>query len=283
MPRRKTGRDGAFPVAPGPPWRNNRRAAMDALEPLAGNPPDPRTKTLADVLHACKAESCVPEKYWITLVRAMAAGDSLALHALYGRAYSLVLACALGITGDRETAGDVTVEVFHDAWRMASTYDPAGGTVLGWILDRARSRAIDIPPSDGGPTAGASSYASLWKRLARRIIAEPGREPVVVLVPPPEPEWEVVAPGISCRLIATDTDRGQVAMLVRLAPGVEYPPHTHAGVEHLYMFEGELRVDARRFRAGEYLRSEPGTSDRRVWTETGCKGVLITSTRDILL
>ena len=29
-------------------------------------------------------------------------------------------------------------------------------------------------------------------------------------------------------------------MLVPLAPGVEYPPHIHAGVEALHLLQGEL-------------------------------------------
>jgi RNA polymerase sigma-70 factor (ECF subfamily) len=33
--------------------------------------------------------------------------------------------------------------VFHDVWRRAAGYDPANGTVLGWIMNQARSRAID--------------------------------------------------------------------------------------------------------------------------------------------
>jgi len=33
-----------------------------------------------------------------------------------------------------------------------------------------------------------------------------------------EPEWEQVAPGIECKLLATDTQRHRVSMLVRLAP-----------------------------------------------------------------
>jgi RNA polymerase sigma-70 factor (ECF subfamily) len=28
-------------------------------------------------------------------------------------------------------------------WRRASLYDPAGGSVVGWIMNQARSRAID--------------------------------------------------------------------------------------------------------------------------------------------
>ena len=47
------------------------------------------------------------------------------------------------ITGNRETAEEVTLDVFHDVWRRAATYDPADGSVVGWIMNQARSRAID--------------------------------------------------------------------------------------------------------------------------------------------
>jgi RNA polymerase sigma-70 factor (ECF subfamily) len=47
------------------------------------------------------------------------------------------------ITANRETAEELTVDVFHDVWRRASRYDAADGTVLGWIMNQARSRAID--------------------------------------------------------------------------------------------------------------------------------------------
>ena len=47
------------------------------------------------------------------------------------------------ITANRETAEELTLDVFHDVWRRASRYDPGGGTVLGWIMNQARSRAID--------------------------------------------------------------------------------------------------------------------------------------------
>jgi len=47
------------------------------------------------------------------------------------------------ITANRETAEEVTLDVFHDVWRRASCYEEAGGTVLGWIMNQARSRAID--------------------------------------------------------------------------------------------------------------------------------------------
>jgi anti-sigma factor ChrR (cupin superfamily) len=92
-----------------------------------------------------------------------------------------------------------------------------------------------------------------------------------------------VAPGISCKLLATDTEKNRVSLLVRLAPGTEYPPHRHAEVEELYMLDGELIVGDRKLRSGDYLRSEPGSVDHRVWSETGCTGVLLTSFDDVIL
>jgi RNA polymerase sigma-70 factor (ECF subfamily) len=47
------------------------------------------------------------------------------------------------ITANRETAEELTIDVFHDVWRHAARYDAANGTVLGWIMNQARSRAID--------------------------------------------------------------------------------------------------------------------------------------------
>jgi anti-sigma factor ChrR (cupin superfamily) len=125
--------------------------------------------------------------------------------------------------------------------------------------------------------------ASLQQRLAQRIAAETGG----AVVPPPareyrEPEWDEVAPGIFCKLLANDTERQRVSMLVRLLPNVEYPPHTHAGLEELHLLDGELWIDDRKLYPGDYNRAERPSGDKRVWSETGCTCVLITSTEDIL-
>ena len=136
-------------------------------------------------------------------------------------------------------------------------------------------------PSDLLP---ASASVSLWERLTQRISAETGKHPL--LPPPPqwvEPEWKEVAPGISCKLLATDTEKNVVSMLVKLAPGTNYPSHRHHGVEELHLLEGELIVDDRTFYPGDYRRAEPDSIDHRVWSETGCMCVLVTSFRDAIL
>jgi anti-sigma factor ChrR (cupin superfamily) len=133
------------------------------------------------------------------------------------------------------------------------------------------------------PTDVLRPTTSLQARLALRIAGETGKPPV----PPParqwsEPEWEQVAPGIECKLLATDMERHRVSMLVRLAPGARYPAHTHAGVEELHLLDGELWIDERRLFPGDYNYGAPGEGDDRVWSETGCTCVLVTSTKDTL-
>jgi RNA polymerase sigma-70 factor (ECF subfamily) len=53
------------------------------------------------------------------------------------------------MTANRETAEELTIDVFHDVWRRAADYDAENGTVLGWIMNMARSRAIDRLRFDG--------------------------------------------------------------------------------------------------------------------------------------
>ena len=133
------------------------------------------------------------------------------------------------------------------------------------------------------PTDVLRPTTALQTRLALRIAEETGKQPVL---PPArqwsEPEWEQVAPGIECKLLASDTENHRVSMLVRLAPGARYPAHTHAGAEELHLLDGELWINERKLVPGDYNYGAPGALDERVWSETGCTCVLITSTNDIL-
>ena len=134
------------------------------------------------------------------------------------------------------------------------------------------------------PTDLLRPSASLRDRLAERIAAETGGAPVASApTRRAEPEWQEAAPGIAVKLLATDTGRNRVSMLVRLAPNTDYPPHRHEGVEELHLLDGELKIDDKVLHPGDYLRSEPGTMDERVWSETGCTCVLMTSFRDAIL
>src|SRR5262249_50274087 len=105
--------------------------------------PESEPRTLGDLLYANKARPVVSENEWVSIVQAIATGDQLALHSLYDRTHRIVFTLIIRIANDRETAEEVTLDVFHDVWRRASSYDPESGSVVGWIMNQARSRAID--------------------------------------------------------------------------------------------------------------------------------------------
>jgi RNA polymerase sigma-70 factor (ECF subfamily) len=113
-----------------------------ATPPRQGQQDEPRG-TLGDLLYADKAKAVVSEKEWVALVQSIAAGDQCALHALYERTHRIVFTLIVRITNNRETAEELTLDVFYDVWRRASTYDAAGGSVVGWMMNQARSRALD--------------------------------------------------------------------------------------------------------------------------------------------
>jgi RNA polymerase sigma-70 factor (ECF subfamily) len=132
-------------------------AKSSAMAKPSVMPHEPKEKppatTLGDVLYA-NAKALVLEQDWAALVQAIADGDQLALHALYERANRVVFTLMMRITANRETAEELTLDVFHDVWRRAAQYDPASGTVLAWIMNQARSRAIDRLRFDGRKKRG---------------------------------------------------------------------------------------------------------------------------------
>ena len=100
-------------------------------------------RALGDLLCGNNNKVRVSEQDWAGLVAAIATEDQVALHALYEQTHRIVFTLIARIINNRESAEELTVDVFYDVWRKASSYDPANGSVVGWIMNQARSRAID--------------------------------------------------------------------------------------------------------------------------------------------
>ena len=100
---------------------------------MAKESPRGTPATLGDVLYA-KSKAPVPEQDWAALVHSIAAGDQLALHALYDRAHRIVFTLVMRLTANRETAEELTIDVFHDIWRRAAVRHHPGATALHRML-----------------------------------------------------------------------------------------------------------------------------------------------------
>jgi RNA polymerase sigma-70 factor, ECF subfamily len=105
------------------------------------------------------------------LVRAVAAGSSDALAVLYDRYVDSIFAVARRLTSDRGAAEEVVQETFLALWDRAETFDPAMGSVGGWLRAIARNRTVDrlrsaarrptLVPYPVSPSSGESDGASL--------------------------------------------------------------------------------------------------------------------------
>ena len=120
------------------------------------------TVTLGGLLYGDDSKPRTPEKEWVALVRATAAGDTSAFGTLYMRTHGITFTSIVKITGDRSAAEELMVEVYHDVWRHASAYDAEKETVVGWIMNLARARALERQRADRG-TRAASMRAAVQK------------------------------------------------------------------------------------------------------------------------
>jgi RNA polymerase sigma-70 factor (ECF subfamily) len=99
--------------------------------------------TLGDVLYADRTISTESEQAWVDLMHSVAARDATALYDLYERTHRLIYTLILRITGSPEAAEELTLAVLYDVWSEPWSHDPAKETVLGWIMNQARSKALD--------------------------------------------------------------------------------------------------------------------------------------------
>ncbi len=98
--------------------------------PLRVVPPVPRPRV-------------APEPEVVELGIRFAAGDPEALPEAYRRWSPLVHTMALRSTGNAEDAADITQQVFVAAWRGQSGFDPAAGTLPGWLVTITKRRIAD--------------------------------------------------------------------------------------------------------------------------------------------
>src|SRR5262245_60856655 len=79
----------------------------------------------------------------VHLIQRAAAQDREAFSRLYDRFSSLVFTLAMRMLRGRDDAEDLLQEVFIQVWRQAANYSQERGSPEAWIVNIARSRAID--------------------------------------------------------------------------------------------------------------------------------------------
>ena len=83
---------------------------------------------------------------------AVAAGDTAALAELYDSTVAKVHALVKAIIRNPADAEEVTCDVYTQAWQTAVHFDPSRGSVVTWLMNIARSRALDCLRRQRGRT-----------------------------------------------------------------------------------------------------------------------------------
>src|SRR5712692_6057347 len=78
------------------------------------------------------------------LAARMAARDTSALAELFDRYGALAYGVALRVLRDPGRAEDAVQDAFMRLWHGASGFNPARGSLRGWVLAAVRNRAIDL-------------------------------------------------------------------------------------------------------------------------------------------
>ncbi len=77
------------------------------------------------------------------LIERLKNGDKNAFREIYARYSQVVFNLAFRMLRSREEAEEVVQEIFLQVWNKADSYDPERGAISTWIVNIARSRAID--------------------------------------------------------------------------------------------------------------------------------------------
>jgi ChrR Cupin-like domain len=133
----------------------------------------------------------------------------------------------------------------------------------------------------------------LKKRILERIASEgparpaslpPGGRPVlpgVTAVLVADTEWiPAPLPGLDYKLLHRDDARGYTTRLLRFAPGSTYPAHRHGAIEEVFLVAGSVVLNGVMLRAGDYCRSEAGTTETAAYSAEGGMAIIVSSDAD---
>ena len=87
-------------------------------------------------------------------------------------------------------------------------------------------------------------------------------------------------PGCWSKLLFVKEQLHVATSLVRMDAGTHFPAHRHQGPEEVFLLDGDLVVEGKKMKPGDYCRAETGTIHSESYTESGCLFLLIASQLD---
>ena len=124
--------------------------------------------------------------------------------------------------------------------------------------------------------------ARLKEELMRRIAPEPATAAELsgVVVRAEEGRWHQVMQGIELKRLFVDPVTRNITSLLRVAAGAVYPAHRHAGLEHMYVVDGDAIFEDHTLNTGDYEARTPQSVHSTVTSTEGCLLLVIHNQHD---
>jgi anti-sigma factor ChrR (cupin superfamily) len=84
-------------------------------------------------------------------------------------------------------------------------------------------------------------------------------------------------PGIRMKVLSVNRTSGYATLELDVRPGTRFPAHHHAAAEECYVLSGSLYTCGRRLGPGDFVHADAGTDHAELWTEEGCRVLLVVS------
>jgi len=174
----------------------------------------------------------------------------------------------------RERAALYALGGLAPAERHAFERHLAGGcracaTEVASLAATADTLALAAEPVTPRPAVRAQLLAA-----ARSQHNTPDLYPVVLH---DQGQWSEIAAGVLRKDLTGSAAGGTISYLVRMRARSRVPRHLHDAVEHCYVVEGDVCIQGRHFRAGDFTAAQPGTEHDATTTAGGCLLLIVES------
>lgn len=89
-------------------------------------------------------------------------------------------------------------------------------------------------------------------------------------------------PGITAKVLAVDSSRGLVTMLLRGEAGARYPSHRHTTPEECYVVRGRIRIGDLTLHAGDFHHAESDSEHDEILVIEAAEVLLVGAIADYL-
>jgi anti-sigma factor ChrR (cupin superfamily) len=153
--------------------------------------------------------------------------------------------------------------------------DPVDEIEFDDLIALALARAADT-----GESPHPDVRQRLMSRLGEAVAAPPAGFSFRLQS---DQDWQPhPVPGILMKVLAMNKQRGYATLLLDVAPGTRFPAHHHGGDEECYVISGSLVACGRRISAGDFHHADAGSDHGELWTEEGCRVLLVVAPEDYL-